>query len=274
MSVHNLLRITQINAIYLDEEVFRLFNEMLQNISRHLPLGCISPFEPELELLLRLAIIKYSLFNKNATFGQDLVNIKYSNLTGTRKVLYLFTHISSYIKKRCELSRPFHYMNVFNFRVYTVWEILHLLNLSLFLRSGSKPKLIERILGLNQVYDKKDISPRLHQSKYLARELLWNGFIEFLLFIVPMINYRKMMRMLKNFSPLHRKSYTLTLNRNMTIQTKCAHCGQNPILPHHMECSHIFCYICLSGNQKMDSKYECPLCEHKNVNTICRSVSM
>lgn len=46
----------------------------------------------------------------------------------------------------------------------------------MFLRHGEKPLLVERILGLKQVY-KSATPPRMFESKYLARELLWNGFI-------------------------------------------------------------------------------------------------
>lgn len=48
--------------------------------------------------------------------------------------------------------------------------------MSAFLRHGEKPLLVERILGLKQVY-KSATPPRMFENKYLARELLWNGFI-------------------------------------------------------------------------------------------------
>lgn len=62
-----------------------------------------------------------------------------------------------------------------------------------------------------------------------------------------------MKRTLRNYNPLHRKPvYTVMSNRVITMHSKCAHCGENPILPHHMGCAHIFCYVCLKVNSKYD----------------------
>lgn len=33
--------------------------------------------------------------------------------------------------------------------------------------------------------------------------------------------------------------------RNYDLRTKCPSCRESPIKPHHMGCTHIFCYVCL-----------------------------
>lgn len=58
----------------------------------------------------------------------------------------------------------------------------------MFLRRGEKPLLVERILGLKQVY-KSATPPRMFENKYLARELLWNGFIVSSVTIILCISY-------------------------------------------------------------------------------------
>lgn len=58
----------------------------------------------------------------------------------------------------------------------------------MFLRHGQKPLFVERILGLKQVY-KSATPPRMFENKYLARELLWNGFIVSSVTIILCISY-------------------------------------------------------------------------------------
>lgn len=71
---------------------------------------------------------------------------------------------------------PTHDMNNVLFKIYMIAKLLDFINISIFLRNGVKPLLIERILGLNQVYATEN-AQRHFESKYLVRELLWNGFI-------------------------------------------------------------------------------------------------
>ncbi|XP_066138181.1 peroxisome biogenesis factor 2-like isoform X2 [Euwallacea fornicatus] len=235
----------------------------------------VSPVHTEINLLIRLGLLKYSVFDKGSTFGQQLLNIKYQDISAFKKSLYLIFSSLEYVKCRCELWNPSHSINKIFLKWHILIKILDLINTAIFLRHGVKPLLIERVLGLNQIYSSQK-SARTFESKYLARELLWNGFIEILVYILPLINYYKLKRLIKDYNPFGGRSvknYVLP-NREMNASTKCAHCGQRPILPHHMGCIHIFCYICLKGNQAADSKYECPICEYSNPNSLCDEVNV
>lgn len=109
----------------------------------------------------------------------------------------------------------------------------------------------------------------------MTRELLWNGFIEVLVYMLPLINYRKITRILHHLNPLHTKANARgvgVLEREMSLDTRCPHCGECPVHPSHMGCVHVFCYSCLKGNQLADSKYECPICEYCSDNAMCESV--
>lgn len=71
--------------------------------------------------------------------------------------------------------------------------------------------------------------------------------------MIPLINYYKVKRFIRQWNPFSETNYgmsTVEIEREITINTKCAHCAQNPILPHHMGCSHIFCYVCLKVSVK------------------------
>ncbi|XP_019871762.2 peroxisome biogenesis factor 2 [Aethina tumida] len=274
MSQNILLRVTQINAIYLDKEIDKLFLQIIQEATKNLPPGLIAPYDEEIKLLVKLAILNYSIVKQGSTFGQQLLSVKYDNIPIYKRYLYVIGSTLGYIKDKCEIWKPSHEINRHISLVYTILKFLDFINLSVFLRNGVKPLLIERILGLNQVYSRDNVR-RHYESKYLARELLWNGFIEMIVHILPLINYHKIKRTIKNNNPFRQKPvYSSISTREMTMHSKCAYCGENPTLPHHMGCAHIFCYVCLKGNQMADSKYECPICEHKNPNILCDRVAV
>ncbi|ENN81557.1 peroxisome biogenesis factor 2 [Dendroctonus ponderosae] len=275
MAKTKLLRVTQMNAIYLDKEIERSFQQIIQDAIKHLPPGLISPVSAEIDLLIRLGIAKYSLLENGSTFGQRLFNIKYDNLTNVKKTLYILFGSLGYFQGKCELWKPSHAIARLIFKIGVVIKVLDFLNTSLFLRYGVKPLLVERLLGLNQVFA-TETPARNFESKYLARELLWNGFIEILVYMIPLINYHRLKRQIKEYNPFSRKkasTVTVIKNPQITLNTKCGHCGQSPILPHHMGCAHIYCYVCLKGNQTADPKYQCSICEHSNANILCDPVN-
>ncbi|CAH1105099.1 unnamed protein product [Psylliodes chrysocephalus] len=274
MSKNNLLRVTQMNAIYLDKEIYNSLYQIFLDSIKNLNPGFVAPYESEINLALRLLILNNSVLKNGSTFGQQLLSIKYEDISMTKRLLYLFGSCLDYVKTRFEMWMPTHDMNNVLFKIYMIAKLLDFINISIFLRNGVKPLLIERILGLNQVYATEN-AQRHFESKYLVRELLWNGFIEIFVYVLPLINYHKIKRTIKNLNPLHKKIILgVVPKRNMTMHTKCAHCGENPILPHHMGCPHIFCYVCLKGNQSADPKFECPICEYKNINIVCDRITV
>lgn len=93
-----------------------------------------------------------------------------------QKLLYPIGNCFDYIKAKLEWWNPSHNVNNAVYKIELLGKILDFLNITIFLRNGSKPLLIERFLGLEQVYTTNNVH-RQYTSKYLARELLWNGFI-------------------------------------------------------------------------------------------------
>lgn len=272
---NKLLRVTQMNAVYFDKEVYNLFQKHIQDGMKFLPPTFATKFDKEMYLLLRLAIINYSIMKHDSTFGQKLLSIKYGNITETKKYLILLASCFDYIRERFLFWNPGSPCNNTVAALRYVLNVLSLVNISIFLRTGQKPLLIERILGLSQIYTSDNVQ-RQFETKYMTREILWNGFIEILVYILPLINYHKIVRTVRHINPLHSKPIpTLVVNRKFDFSTKCTYCSLNPILPHHMGCAHIFCYSCLKGNQMADSKYECPKCEFtQGLQNICERVSV
>lgn len=132
--------------------------------------------DSELQLILRAAVIYWSVVQSGSTFGQDLLSVRYKNLSSTKKVLYFLSAFSSYLKAKLELFNLGRGLNDLLFRIDVFYKIFNLLNVTWFLQNGKKPQLIERLLGLEHVYAHEGAQRRF-DSKYLGRELLWNGFI-------------------------------------------------------------------------------------------------
>lgn len=138
--------------------------------------GLISTFEPELKFLLTLTILSFSILKHDRTFGQKLLQIKYENMTKTKKILYVVANCFDYIKTRFESFMPNYEITNLLFKIHTAVLLGNLISLSIFLRTGEKPKLIEKVLGLKQTYE-SSFTQRHYDNKYMARELLWNGLI-------------------------------------------------------------------------------------------------
>ncbi|XP_018322284.1 peroxisome biogenesis factor 2 [Agrilus planipennis] len=274
MSHNKLLRVTQLDAVYLNNELTNIFLKQMQTCLRYLPVGLHINYHNEINHLVKLLLSSYSLFSHDCTFGQKMLLIKYSNATPLKKCLYVLLSSLDYVRDKIEDTGRNSSIIKCSKHACSVIKILSFINLCLFIKYGRYPQLVERILGLEQVYS-RNVIRRQFGSKYLARELLWNGFIEVLVCVLPLINYHKIMRISRSFITFHKdKRGGEDFNVQFTISTKCAFCGEIPILPHHMDCSHVFCYVCLKGNLQADSGFECPKCGHKNSKEICKKVVM
>lgn len=110
-----------------------------------------------------------------STFGQKLLAIKYTEMSKSKKILYLLLSNVGYLRDRLEESHiSAKMLNVIK-RLDSLVALCSFINLSVFLQYGKMPLLIQRILGLEQVYSHN--VQRHSGSKYMTRELLWNGFI-------------------------------------------------------------------------------------------------
>ncbi|XP_022903281.1 peroxisome biogenesis factor 2 [Onthophagus taurus] len=273
MSKNALLRVTQMNAGFFDNEIYKIFGEHVQEILTYLPPGFSAKFQNELNLILRLIIFNYSILTSDSTFGQKLMSVKYDNLTKLKRGLYIVPSFLEYFKEKFEGKIENAVLKDYLNKFIALIQIFRFLNVSIFLRSGIRPLLIDRLLFLDQSY-LKDHNQRIYDTQFMTRELLWDSFIELLVYILPLINYHKLKRTVKYLNPFHKKQKHFDIeSRNYTVDTKCPHCEEYPILPSHMGCAHVFCYTCLKGNQLADNQYECPICEYSSYNSMCDRIT-
>ena len=119
--------------------------------------------------------------------------------------------------------------------------------------------LSHRILGIKSTYRNR-LKPRLLNSEFITRQVIWQGFTDFAVFIAPFINWNK----LRNWTRIGiSKKF-----QNLSSDT-CALCidkGYKSIKitnPYITNCDHSFCYYCIKSEMMADSSWKCILCRTK-----------
>lgn len=139
----------------------------------------IQPILPELELLIRSLIFKYSVCDSKITFGQQMLSLKYKDANFSRSKLcwyYGYTIGLRYLKDRAIYSYTSN-IRVQNFvqKLETFQLVGDVLNFICFIQSGKYPILVDFILGL-ELGAEKLTRENLTDFSW-TRELLWNNFI-------------------------------------------------------------------------------------------------
>lgn len=265
-------RVTLLDAVDLDVETHRILKDQLSKATKFLSASFLIKWEAEIDAVLRYWIWRLSVCRHQATFGQQLLRVKYGNDFTKRKaqLLIILAVGCSYVKQKISQlssrtdSPQMQIMHIK--RILSTVEISVLIasviNLVVFLRNGNYPTLIDRILRLKPVSAASPGPSRVVGYQYMTRELLWHGFIELITFTMPLINYQSLKR---KITGMFSKSKTVKMiSRNVTYlpNTRCAVCNEVPVLPHHIGCNHTFCYYCLESNKLADKNFECPLCGH------------
>ncbi|VVC93490.1 unnamed protein product [Leptidea sinapis] len=267
MSLTYIPRVTQLDSLQLDEELEELLKNILLQATKFLEPGILQPVLPELELLIRSWIFKYSVYDKKCTFGQEMLSLKYKADNISQSKLYWFYGYTvglKYIKDRLLYSFTCNtkVQNIL-YKLEIFQSIGDIVNFLFFIQNGKHPTFIDSILGLQLTADKV-VREDLTDLSW-TREILWHNFIELIgtvLSIVNMFGLRQ--RLTKTLKYVwwrkHVRTVTTPKEARMTIHTTCACCSEKPVIPHVMGCAHIFCYYCLQANKMADPDYTCPKC--------------
>nr|XP_018917498.1 PREDICTED: peroxisome biogenesis factor 2-like [Bemisia tabaci] len=253
-------RVTSWDAFLLDEELLNILKSQVQAALKYFPPWIVDRLETKTNIILNLIIWKMSVLQSQSTFGQQMLSLKYSQGTfSTHKgyALLILQMLNDFWRLKIErISNHFPHVKQFVHWVDVTMDVLRLTNFLVFLRNGDYPTLTNRLLGLKIVSVAR--SPRMIGYNYMTRELLWHGFIEMLGFALPLINYQYFRK--KLLQVISKPSTSTRESASFSTRSKCAFCNETPILPVHINCSHIFCYYCLESNRMIDMKYECPVC--------------
>eukprot|EP01027_Heterolobosea_sp_BB2_P016472 GEZU01023461.1.p1 GENE.GEZU01023461.1~~GEZU01023461.1.p1 ORF type:complete len:145 (+),score=15.39 GEZU01023461.1:168-602(+) len=108
------------------------------------------------------------------------------------------------------------------------------------------------------VYE-RPLMARQVSFEYMNRQLVWSGFAEMLLFLIPLINLEKMKRLL-----LGRMQRQVLLDESALPLSACPICELNPVqVPYITNCGHMYCYYCLKTALMTDSDFHCHRCGQK-----------
>jgi len=238
-------RINQLDACTLDTELLNTIRQQISSACKYFTRNPLDWAGPEVHCLVRVGIWWFTVVEKGASVGQDLLGMKYQ--TRTRDKLYtlaLATMGLTYLKERQRVvlqwlpgseetkNQVLHYSSI-------ITKCLTLINSILFLRQGLYPTLGTWLLGLKQ--ESTTDRARAVGYSYMSRELIWSTFTELLIFLVPLLNSTKLKsKISQKFSSIMGKPAS-PINLS-----QCSLCSHPPILPCRGVCGHIFCYYCMA----------------------------
>ncbi|XP_015210482.2 peroxisome biogenesis factor 2 isoform X1 [Lepisosteus oculatus] len=275
-TVTPVLRISQLDAFELDRALEQLVWSQFTQCFQHFKPGHLTPFEPELKALLQLLLWRFTIYSQNATVGQSLLHIRYKNdlsqaaryqpMSRQQKLWFALCTVgerwlqershSLFLRLPADSAFP---------RVRRALALLggfakvaSLLNFLVFLQRGRLPTLTERCLGIRAVFSRPQRARELG-FEHVNRELLWHGFAQFLIFLCPLVNTRRLKASVGTVFPPLGGLKAGDVSRAARCR-ECALCGEWPTLPHTIGCSHVFCYYCIKSSSIADVSLACPQC--------------
>ena len=290
-------RVAQLDAQQIDEEVELLLSEQIKRALRYFPASRVQFWKPETLLVLRCVLFRASMWNYSTTYGQRLQNLTYraeqvhSTSSGISPTLtspfsegrhaalkkwQLYAYVLLWIGGRYGIERLNWYCAKHNWAdepeqswkrqfwvalrwVEKVTKLLDFVNMLAFLWNGRYVMLVERLLRMRLVPGMRSL-PRQVNFEFMNRQLVWQSFAEFLLFLLPIVN-------MNSIKKLFRRLWTRE-QRQVTEGT-CPICLKSPVnTPYVPEnCDHVYCYYCLSSALEEDSKFSCLCC-----NRLCGQI--
>lgn len=217
-------RVNQLDAELLDRELAELLLDPVKKALGSIRSTLPSDLEPELLLLLKLALFKFSIVDRGASYGSMLQNLKYRNewahrgalqstardqpLSRLQLTLYpLLTIIAPYAGSKWQdhmtslsysdmpNNDPRRLLWKLTDASQRVWSALVLANFAVFLADGKFRSVADRVLGMRLTYAQRTMNRNV-SFEFLNRQLVWHAFTEFLLFLLPLVRPKRLFRRL------------------------------------------------------------------------------
>lgn len=279
-----MLRISQLDALELDTALEQLLWKGFSQCFDKCRPGLLTPLEPELRALLQLLLWRFTLYSSSTTVGQSLLSLRYHSTLSTsgryrplsrrqKLSLALLSVGPRWLQERSHtlllglgvpgaegggglLQRGLRYCLTL---VSGVAQLASLVNFLVFLRRGRHPVLAERMAGAQSVFSKPNVVREV-AYQYMNRELLWHGFAEFLIFLLPLVNTRKLKAAASSFLLGGKAADREGAAGGPGLMKECGLCGEWPTMPHTAGCQHVFCYYCIRSQVIADPCLTCPKC--------------
>eukprot|EP00698_Gefionella_okellyi_P016138 TRINITY_DN45_c0_g1_i1.p1 TRINITY_DN45_c0_g1~~TRINITY_DN45_c0_g1_i1.p1 ORF type:complete len:331 (-),score=38.61 TRINITY_DN45_c0_g1_i1:31-1023(-) len=243
----------------------------------------IGTFQAELEAIFRATMYGFSILSDRPSFAMQVFNLTYrderkfatdelgristanARPTLAQRILlgvltigapWAWQRLNSHLLSKGwadEEPESWHRrIWVFMQRAETAWLVFSVLNFFAFLVSGKYRSLAERLLRMRLVYARTSMA-RQPNFEFLNRQLVWSGFTEFLLFLMPLMNVDKFSALIRGWL---RPGAVASRS-----PTACVVCASDPArTPCKAACGHVFCYYCVAARTTQDSGYSCPSC--------------
>ncbi|PWN29762.1 hypothetical protein BDZ90DRAFT_249657 [Jaminaea rosea] len=217
-------RVSQLDAELLDEELLTLLFEPVKTSLAQIKNTLPDRIEPELLALLKLVLFKYSVWDNGASYGAMLQNLRYRNewahrgglqstflsapLSKVQLALYplltigvpyayarLSRHMTSLSFSSMPANDPRRLLWSMVDKLQRLHEGLALVNFAAFLSDGKYRTITDRMLGMRLTYAERTLNRNV-SFEFLNRQLVWHAFTEFLLFLLPIIRPKRLLRRL------------------------------------------------------------------------------
>ncbi|KAH8118387.1 Pex12 amino terminal region-domain-containing protein [Phellopilus nigrolimitatus] len=216
------LRVGQLDAELLDEELVQTLQEPLAKAFSVINTAFRTKLEPELALIIRLTLYKFSVWNLGATYGAKLQDLRYScaNISGrtlapsfpasglpkrtlafhaflTVVVPYFHARFRGHALSNAWPDTPSSDRRRKTWNLLSRLESLHsvsaLLSFVVFLWNGRYRTLADRLLSMRLVPSRR-LTNRQVSYEFMNRQMVWHAFTEFLLLILPLFSSRAFRR--------------------------------------------------------------------------------
>lgn len=291
-------RVGQLDASVLDGELVDLLKSQLWKVFKTFRPDVKDNYESELLLMLKLVVFKLTVWDHSATYGAKLQNLKFVDgsvgtslsrpLSRNQKLGYailvvggdfLWDKLERYISTMDEgrddfdgrAARRQAILRKLSDALSSLWSLSSLANFLLFLYTGRYSTLILRLLRIRLVPASRTLTRQVN-FEFQNRQLVWNAFTEFLLFIVPVLNLPKIKRRVTKLLSQGLSGGNSSSGQSSTQgelyflpEKTCPICYQgtessgngtgNSHVAHNTdvtnpyeaaECSHVYCYVCIT----------------------------
>lgn len=267
-------RVSQLDAVELDDELFSLFKRRLSDVFKHAGGDFYPVLEPEIKAILKAVLYGWTVYECGATVGQRLLGLEYF---GSRASLDRITRRQAWALILLDVGLPWFRERCLQLCLRLCPPPLHtrvergvghleraigaasVANFVLFLVRGSCCSLGNRLVGVVNGHGSR---PMLREVQFdsMNRELLWHGFAEFMGFLLPLINVYPAKNFVRRRLLRCQVRPTQPSMRVLRDMAECGICGRTPTQPHEIGCRHVFCYYCIASQMTADASYPCPRC--------------
>ncbi|KAK9479063.1 Pex12 amino terminal region-domain-containing protein, partial [Lipomyces japonicus] len=292
LSMHQVppMRVGQLDASLLDHDLVDILKGQILDSIKFFNSSWRDKYEAEIFLFLKVLLWKVTVWDYSATYGGLLQNLRIIDARSAKLSKGLF-HSPSRLQKIglgfFVIFGDYLWQKILNFadneeqehstslfsrrwqrllhKADATYETLSFLNFIAFLYNGKYPTLVYRLFRLRLVSSSRSLSREV-SFEFLNRQLVWDEFTKFLLFVIPMLHLPKLKRKLGKLVGNSKNVSDITVSFSFLPERTCAICyeqdkdtsPQPPAIsslnfapnsitnPYSaVECGHIYCYVCL-----------------------------